>query len=252
MRELIRGLSAGLGPGLLVGLVPLIVVAVAGLIVLLRRRWALTLALALPGFLTAVFLLVQGLSFSPRFFLLWLPVATLVAVQGVYTIVALFSNYLHVTTRIFVPRMATILVLIGLATSLSSLKHYYLVPKQSYRASLDYIEAQRQPGDPIITIYLSEHGYRFYGRRFGLKEGEDWFPVRSVESLDSVLSKTRGHPSIVVTTFARALRFSHPDLLKRILEGWIQDRTFPATIGDGEISVWKERPADRELSFDKN
>ena len=252
LRELIRGLSAGLGPGLLVGLVPLIVVAAAGLIVLLRRQWALTLALALPGFLTAVFLLVQGLSFSPRFFLLWLPVAMLVAVQGVYTIVVLFSNYLHVKTRVFVPRVATILVLIGLAISLFSLKHYYLVPKQSYRASLDYIEAQRQPSDPIITIYLSEYGYRFYGRRFGLKEGEDWFPVRSVESLDSVLSKTRGHPSIVVTTFARALRFSHPDLLKRVLEGWIQDRTFPATIGDGEISVWKERPVDRELSSDKN
>src|SRR5205807_8626150 len=159
------------------------------------------LALALPGFLTAVFLLVQGLSFSPRFFLLWLPVAMLVAVQGVYTIVVLFSNYLHVKTRVFVPRVATILVLIGLAISLFSLKHYYLVPKQSYRASLDYIEAQRQPSDPIITIYLSEYGYRFHGRRFRLNEGEDWFPVRSVESLDSVLSKHREQPSRVVNAF---------------------------------------------------
>jgi uncharacterized membrane protein len=251
-RELIRGLSAGLGTSLLVGLVPLIVVAAAGLIALFRRQWAITLALTLPGFLTAVFLLAQGLRFSPRFFLLWLPLAMLVAVEGVYSAVTWFSNYLRVTTRLFVPRVATIFVLIGAAISAFSLRHYYLVPKQPYRASLDYIAAQRQSGDPIIAIYLSEYGYRFYGRRFALKEGEDWFPVRSVESLNSTLSRNRGHSSIVVTTFERALRFSHPDLLKRILEGWTQDRTFPATIGDGEISVWKERPADRELSSDKN
>ena len=252
LRELARGLSAGFGTGLLAGLAPSLVVAAAGLIVLLRRQWALTLALALPGLLTAVFLLVQGLSFSPRFFLLWLPLAMLVAVQGIYSVVASFSNYLRVTTRLFVPRVATILVLTGVAISLFSLRHYYSVPKQSYSASLHYIEAQRQPGDPMIAIYLSEHGYRFYGKRFGLKEGEDWFPVRSVESLDSVVSKTRGHPSIVVTTFARALRIRHPDLLARIVEGWRLDRTFPATIGDGEISVWKERPGDRESTSNRN
>src|SRR5207244_247856 len=169
-----------------------------------------------------------------------------------YSVVSSFSNYLRVTTRLFVPRVATILVLIGVAISLFSLRHYYSVPKQSYSASLHYIEAQRQPGDPMIAIYLSEHGYRFYGKKFGLKEGEDWFPVRSVESLDSVVSKTRGHPSIVVTTFARALRIRHTDLLARIVEGWTLDRIFPATIGDGEISVWKERPGDRESTSNRN
>jgi hypothetical protein len=82
--------------------------------------------------------------------------------------------------------MRWLLVLICVAISLFSLRHYYLVPKQSYRASLRYIAAVHQPGEPIIAAYPSEHGCRFYGDRFGLKEGRDWFPARSVESLDSI------------------------------------------------------------------
>jgi mannosyltransferase len=251
LQELAHGLSGAFGRNLFLGLFPFMIVAATGFFILLRRQWALTVALTLPGVLTAVFLLAQGLDFSPRFFLLWLPLAMLVAVQGIFSLTGLLVRTLGIT-QIFAPRLATLLVLIGVSISLFSLKHYYLVPKQSYRASLQYVATQRQPGDPIIASYLSEHGYRFYGKRFGLTEGEDWFPVRSVESLDSVLSRKHGHRSIVVTTFMRSLRISRPDLLKRILEGWTLDRTFPATIGDGEISVWKERPGGRELNFNNN
>jgi uncharacterized membrane protein len=247
LRELLRGLSAGFGPALLLGIVPFVVVAATGFIVLLRRQWALTLALALPGFLTAVFLLVQGLNFSPRFFLLGLPLAILAGVQGIYSFVALLSGRLGITSPLFVPRVATVLVLIGIAVSLVSLRRYYSVPKQAYRASLQYVEAERQRGEPIIAIYIMEMGYRFYGKKFGLKEGQDWFAVRSIESLERVLATHRGPPPIVVTTFARTLRISYPDLLARISEGWMPARTFPATIGDGEISVWKPRTIDRQM-----
>jgi hypothetical protein len=171
----------------------------------------------------------------------------LVAVQGIYSLMAWLTAALRIMAPFFAPRLATMLVLICVAISLLSLRHYYLVPKQSYRASLQYIAAVRQPGEPIIAAYLSESGFRFYGGRFGLKEGRDWFPVRSVESLDSILSMKHGHSGIVVTTFTRALRISRPDLWQRISEGWALDRTFPATIGDGEISVWKEQSRDREL-----
>ena len=247
LRELVRGLSAGFGANLLLGLIPFLIVAATGFFILLRRQLILTLCLALPGILTAAFLLVQGLDFSPRFFLLWLPLAMLVAVQGIYSLMASLTRALRITAPLFAPRLAMILVLICVAIFLFSLRHYYLVPKQSYRASLQYIVAVRQPGEPIIAASLSAHGCRFYGDRFGLKEGRDWFPVHSVESLDSILSMKHGHSSIVVTTFTRALRISRPDLWQRISKGWTLDRTFPGTIGDGEISVWKEHSGDREL-----
>jgi len=249
LRELLRGLSAGFGAGLLLGLIPFMVVAAAGFVVLLKRQWTLTLALAFPGFLTAVFLLAQGLSFSPRFFLLGLPLAMLVAVQGIHGLVTLLSAKLGLTSRLLTPRTVTVLVLIGMAISLISLKRYYAVPKQAYRASIKYIEAERQRGDPpIIAIHLMEKGYRFYAPKFGLREDRDWFSVRSVESLDAVLSANRGRPGIIVTTFPRALRITYPDLLARISKGWTLARTFPATVGDGEISVWKPRTSERPMS----
>ncbi len=240
-REIWRGISAGFGASFLFALIPGLIVVATGFFVFLRRQWALTLALTLPGLLTILLLLAQGLDFSPRFFLLWLPLTMLVTVQGIHTVLALLSQKLGATAQLYAPRVAVMVVLLGVAISLFSLRRYYSIPKQSYRASLQYIENQRQPGDPIIASYLSEHGLRFYGKRFGLEEGKDWFPVRSVESLDSVLSSSRGHSGIVVTTFARALRITHPDLLQRILDGWTLDRTFPATIGDGEISIWRPR-----------
>ena len=247
LREIVRGLSAGFGANLLLALVPFLGVAVVGFFVLLSRQWALTIALTLPGLLTAALLLVQGLDFSPRFFLLWLPLSILVAVQGIYGGVDWLARKLNLPPHVFVPRITIMIVLVGVGICLLSLRRYYTVPKQSYRASLQYIAAVRQPGESIIAAYLSEPGFRFYGDRFGLKEGRDWFPVRSVESLDSILSMKHGHSSFVVTTFTRALRISRPDLWQRISEGWASDRTFPATIGDGEISVWKEHSGDREL-----
>ena len=246
LHELIRGLSAGFGAGRLLAIVPLLFAAAVGFVVLLRRQWALTLALALPGFLTAVFLFAQGLNFSPRFFLLGLPLAMLVAVQGIYSVVALLSEKLGVTSRLYTARVATMLVLIGVSISLVSLRRYYSVPKQAYRPSLHYIETERQTDQPIIAVHLMEAGYRFYAPKVGLKEGQDWFPVRSVTSLDSVLATHSGRPAIIVTTLRRALRISHPDLLARISSGWTLVRTFPATIGDGEISVWKPRPPGGE------
>jgi uncharacterized membrane protein len=237
-REISRGLSAGFGAGLLVGLVPFLVMATTGFFLLLRRQWALTLALALPGFLTAVFLIVQGLSFSPRFFLLWLPLAMLVAVQGIDSTVGRLSGHLGSYLQPRARRLATAVVVVVAALSIASLRHYYSVPKQSYRASLLYVAAARRSGDPIIAIHLMEKGYRFYATRLGLKEGRDWFSVRSVDSLDAVLSTHVGHPAIIVMTFPRALRLGHPELLARIGEGWTLARTFPATVGDGEISVW--------------
>lgn len=240
LQELIRGLSAGFGPALLLAIVPILIVAAVGFIVLFRRQWALTLALSLPGVLTAIFLLAQGLTFSPRFFLLGLPFGVIVGVQGIDSTTRFVIQKIGINAEVFAPKTAMALVLLGAIVSLSTLRHYYAVPKQPYRASLEYIAAERKPGEIIVGIHLIEKGYRFYGKAFGFEENRDWFSVRSVAELDRVLSSHRAKENILVTTFPRALRLSYPDLYQRISEGWVQAETFPATIGDGEITVWRQ------------
>jgi mannosyltransferase len=239
--ELLRGLSSGMSPPMLLAGVPAVVLAAAGLVMLFRRQWALASSLVLPGILTAGLLLVQGLSVSPRFFLLWLPLGILAAVRGVFAVVGWACNKLQTQRALFAPALAAAMVLFASAASLATLRHYYAVPKQAYRASLEYIAAVRTQGEPIIAAHLMEKGYRFYGESFGFVENADFFSVRSVAALEAVLAGHRDTSSIIVTTLPRALRLGHPDLYARITENWTIVRTFPGTIGDGEISVWRQK-----------
>jgi len=249
LKELMRGLSAGLyakfGAGLSIGLVlgalPFLAIVGAGFLIVFRRQWALAAALALPPVLTAVYLLVNRATFSPRFFLLGLPLAVLSVAQGLFSFADLVADRLRESRKTFAPKLATALGLAVCAVSLASLRYYYFVPKQSYRASLEYLEELRKPDGIVIVVYLAEAGYRYYGLRAGLKEGENCFFVRSLAALETTLANHRGRRNFLVTTFSRNLRLSYPDLNARISQGWDIARTFPATIGDGEISVWRPR-----------
>jgi hypothetical protein len=62
-----------------------------------------------------------------------------------------------------------------------------------------------------------------------------------VEELDKVLSSSSQEESFVVTTLPRFLRLRKPDLDARIQQDWQVIRSFPGTIGDGQISVWTSR-----------
>ena len=237
--DIARGLSAGLGPAVLIAAIPTVLIGAAGFAALLRRQWALVLALLLPGILTACLLVAQGLSFSPRFFLLMLLLGIVVVVQGIFSASSGIAARFAPGRPAIAPRVATALVLAGSAISIISLKHYYAIPKQPYRASLEFVATQREAGEPVIAIHLMEKGYQFYGPAFGLVEGVNWHSVRSLAAFDAVLAAHPGRSSLLVTTFPRALRIGQPDLFARVTEGAREMKTFPATIGDGAITVWR-------------
>ncbi len=242
--ELLRGIASGFGLGVVLGALPLLIMggvaAAIGFVTLLRRNWALMLALTMPGLIHIIFLTVGNLVFSPRFFLLALPVAILSAVQGIDDLTAYLARRLN-NAQVSAPRLSAALLLILCAASLFSLRTYYVVPKQPYRDSLSYVESTRRPGDIVVVIHLAEAGYRYYGKHYGIAEGQDYFYVRSLNTLNAVLAAHPNKRCLLVTTFARALQISYPDLYTRIEQGWTRMRTFPATIGDGDIAVWVQR-----------
>jgi hypothetical protein len=89
-----------------------------------------------------------------------------------------------------------------------------------------------------------EDGYGFYAKEFNLKKDEDFFAIRSVKMLDSILSTHDGRSAYLVTTLQRGLRLTHPDLEARIVQDWEVVQTFPATVGDAEVSVWRQRQSN--------
>ena len=240
-RELARGLSAGFGPGLLWGAVPFLLLAFAGYVILWRRRWILALTLVLPLVLTAAYLIVNGLTFSPRFFIFALPLAMITAIPSMHALASLVARLLGQSRSPLPARLATALVAVACLASLWSLRGYYAVPKQSYRASIAYLEGVRQPGEIVLVVYNAERGYRYYLDRMGVQSSGTYFYVRSVDSLDAVLASHEGQASYVVLTFPRSLHFHSAELESRLLDGWTRTQRFPATVGDGAISIWTER-----------
>jgi len=53
-----------------------------------------------------------------------------------------------------------------------------------------------------------------------------------------------GRRVYLATTFERAFKVESPDLWKRVVDGWNPIESFPATIGYGEITLWKPKGRD--------
>lgn len=246
LREIVRGVGAGFGPGVWLAALPFLAAAVVSYGSLLRRHWLLTLALTLPGVFTALFLAVRGLTFSPRFFLLWLPLVVMSAARGIWIAAEFAARRLHRASNSATPPTwrkdlyagAVLFMLAGI--SLLALRNYYRIPKQSYRAAVRHIEAIRESEDRVVVLYTAELGFRYYLARTGTDTSAYYF-ARSESRFDSVRTAPRGGRVLVVTTFLRGLRSDLPALHAIIEGGWVPIRTFPATIGDGEITIWREK-----------
>jgi len=225
-REIVRGATSGLG-----GVVPtfvFLIVSAAGTVFLVRANWILAAALGLPPVLTALFLLARGLSFSPRFFLLLLPLGILASLA-----VAESPAMKH-------PRRAVLLAALFAVASLISLRRYYNTPKQPYREALAFLEQTRQPGEKFLIIYAAEQGFRYYVPKVAASDRDAYEYVRTLPSFDSLISQTRANDR-VVTTFPRVLHADIPELANRIEGEWRPQHLFPATIGDGEITIWEKK-----------
>jgi len=239
VREVVRGLSAGFAPWFVVAAIPAAIAGAAGYLALLRRHWPVTLALSLPLAFKAVFLVVLGLVVSPRFFILALPLAMLTVVETAW----LLGRLLHERLSLPAPA-ARAAVTIGLLTvavaSAAALPAYYHTPKQSYRAPLRYLDSVRSPDDLVLVVHYAEAGFKYYARRLRM-DTTHFRDVRTTEALDAALAEFPGARVWLLSTFPRALNVDRPDLERRLQAGWIVDRRFPGTIGDGQTMVWRAR-----------
>lgn len=236
-REIYRGVTAGFG-GIVAPLV-FLVVGLAGIGILFQANWLLTVALGLPAVLTALFLIIRGLSFSPRFFLILLPLGILAAMAAAEAPLGNVFRYARSRTASH-PRRAAVLSALLVVASVASLPRYYRIPKQPYRAALAYLETIRRPGERVVVVHAAQGGIRYYVQRMRLSSPGDYVYARTLVSFDSLASAQKGN-TFLVTTFPRALRADLPDIADRIERDWRPRRTFAGTIGDGDITIWARR-----------
>lgn len=238
VNEVLKGLAAGAGPVVTVAAIPAACLFLFGCVSLFRRNWIMTLTMVMPEIVLAVFLLIKHYTVEPRFFLLALPFAMLVAVAAIEDLTLIFTSLTRLPARA-ADGLAALAVVALVAISATMLPRYYQTPKQDYAKAIDYANSLRKPGSVLVPLYLAKEGFDFYGPRLGLKEGSDFYNVRTDDQWSRALAGRKPDQVIMVTTFKRALHLDLPLLEERLQNGWLVAKVFPGTIGDGDITVWK-------------
>lgn len=237
LNEVLRGLRLNHLSLLLAAVIPGLLVVAVGLKEMFRSSWLLLLGLSLPEILLAAYLYKFGLTVSPRFFLLALPFALLVATIGLFETIVWILRLLKLeklTTAAFSGAM-----LIAAAINAPTLVAYYKIPKQDFRSAVLYIKSK--PAVYPLSIYTARAGVEYYANRSGLRLNRDYFDARTVPEFTEILERHRPTELYLVTTFPRALHLDHPELEPLMNKYWLVDKVFPGSIGDGDITVWKPR-----------
>lgn len=226
--ELARGISAGFGSPLVA--LAFLIVGATGFTALAVLAWPLAVALAMPLVLTALLLGIRNLTFSPRFFLLGLPLALLSAMAAVQ----------WVAQRI---RRRWIVLVAGAALAFAagrSLPYYYRTPKQPYRAALSIVDARAANGR-IVVLSNAATGFRYYTARLPVRDTSRYVYTRAAAEFDSLTRGDTAGPPQVLTTFSRALRIELPEIFETLERDWKPDTTLAATVGDGQITIWSKK-----------
>lgn len=239
LQELTRGLTQGFG-GVAIFLLPLLLVFGYGAALSLRRHWVFGFTLLAPLMVLTAYLILQQSVVSPRFFLWTIPVAFVFAALLHGEVYSWLKSRPGSMSR-SANGMMILAVLAVSVISLVSLNTYYRVPKQANQEMVNWISQNREQGDVLAAVYLSEWGLRFYGPAAGIHEKTDYQLAPDIESLRQIEATAPGRRIILTTTLMRAVRLGRSDLYEHITNNYSEIAQFPATIGDGEITIWERR-----------
>ena len=108
-------------------------------------------------------------------------------------------------------------------------------PKQPFRATHDWIESQRIPGDAVVALDIAFHP-------FLLRRSAPTWIFTTYDGLLADVERTAQRTWIVYTLPARLAAIA-PDAWDRIHRPEYREiRVFPATVGGGEIHVLRSEP----------
>lgn len=231
---LLQEMARGLGAGRLGGLAAIVAGAallLAGVISFWRESLLKAGLLMMPGALTALALLLVNQNLWPRFFFFCIGFAFLLLARGGMEwgrIVAWFFGRDAQTGR----RFGMALVIVALLGSLWPLRAALLHPKQDFIGAMRYVDAHRQPGEPVVVTGLAVFPYRnYYGR--------DWTAVDTQAQLDA--ARIPGKATWLVEWNATYIKTRQPEIWKVMNSEFSLVRDFRGTLGDGIIYVWREK-----------
>jgi hypothetical protein len=230
LREATRVLTGGIPGGLITVVVGLIVVA-TGIGSYWRQSRLTTLAMLAPIPLTMAVLVATSHNLWPRFFFFGAGFLVLAAIRGGFAVVRAVVRWQ--------PDRVAVAGACGVA-----LLSLWTVPaawrdKQQFRAALDFVETARKPGDAVAVLDIASEMYLLRGW------APSWYRVTTLESLNAI-ERSAARTWIVYTLPAR-FAAREPELFRHVTAPpYTEVRTFPATVGGGEIHVLRPDTASHD------
>jgi hypothetical protein len=219
--EAVRVLSQGIPGGVVTVVVGLSVIG-AGLVSYWRQSRLTTLSMTLPILVTLVTIVAAGHNLWPRFFFFAAGFMVLLALRGGFVMVRWVMRERGDQVAIAGACAVALLSLITVPRA--------WLPKQQFRAAMEYVEEQRKPGDGVVALDVASWVYLLRGW------APDWgFTTRLTMLADAERSANR---TWVVYTLPARLKAVAPELFDHVsTPRYRVVRTFPATVGGGEIQV---------------
>lgn len=232
--ETLRGLAAGAG-----GAAGYVVLPVAGALLLAglwsywRQDRAMTGLMVIPGVITAAVMLVLEHNLWPRFFFFAIGFGMMLLVRGAMVAGDWAQARIHGQPEAGGTRTAwgTVVVALMIAGSAWSARSAWIYPKQDFAGALQFVEAQRQPGEPVALAGLAVFPYRDYYKR-------DWPAVSTRAELAVVRGEGRLWLLYASPIFVQSRQ---PEIWNAIETEFEQVKVFRGTMGDGEIYVCRSK-----------
>lgn len=233
-RMLLAGLGGAGAAAALVALAAAALLFGAGLLSYWRtQRLALGL-FCIPGLVTIAGALAARGTMYPRFFFSIAPYGILIAVRGAFALAEMIGRRRQAEpsaeaggggprgTRLATAAVGTMIVL-----SAISLVQVWRYPKQDFEGAMQFVQAQRAPGDAVASVDLTIGMYRdFYPT--------DFTPVRSGADLARLRA---GQRVWLIYVFPRYLAHGAPEIFAVIRQECDRPTVFRGTVGGGDVLV---------------
>jgi mannosyltransferase len=221
--ETLSGLARGI-PGGWAALALAFLVAGAGVWSYLRQGpWVLAILLA-PAAVsgTAVFVLEHNL--WPRYFFFSAGFFALLAIRGIVELARALARAWGGGGAEALARSAALLACAAAALAMPRAWG----PKQDFEGALHFVRSTAAPGDAVVTVLTASLPFEELHRA-------GWSEVASLEEL---MDAERRHPRTwLVYTMPTLLRAWQPGIWERIQSEYSVVRSFPGSVGDGDIVI---------------
>ncbi len=224
--EIIKGLQVGFSSAVIVA--GALFLFGAGLVSYWRNYKEVDILLLVPPLVGATVVIGAGHHLWPRFFFFSLGFAVLVVIRGAMVTGRLIGKIFKLT-KTNSERIGTALCAGLIIVSALSVPFAY-GPKQDYNGALDFVQANREPGDSVVAVGLAAFVYDDFYKT-------DWESVSTFEKLNQI--RTRSNRTWLVYTFKPVLESVNPDIGESIQRDYLLIRTFEGTVGAGAVYVYR-------------